>query len=90
MSFVKTFVARVPQFRGYRQHDAHEFLMALLDQIHSELHKLPTGSYPQIQTDDGSGVAQPQTDSVEAYSVNSSLRLFVQKHFQSVQVSRTR
>lgn len=43
----------VPQFRGHRQHDAHEFLRYMLDRLHTELQHLSVDAVPlQAATSD--------------------------------------
>jgi ubiquitin carboxyl-terminal hydrolase 3 len=39
----------VPQFKGYHQHDAHEFLRYMLDRLHTELQSV-SNSVPQAPT----------------------------------------
>lgn len=41
----------VPQFRGHRQHDAHEFLRYMLDRLHTELQHLSIDVTPLITAD---------------------------------------
>ncbi|XP_055847456.1 ubiquitin carboxyl-terminal hydrolase 3-like isoform X2 [Episyrphus balteatus] len=43
----------VPQFRGHRQHDAHEFLRYMLDRLHTELQHLSIDVTPLLAAAEG-------------------------------------
>ena len=74
LNFVKCFVSAVPSFRGYKQHDAHEFLMALLDQVHVELQKISSPS------------PSASLSFITAATMMPQLQSFIRQHFESVQV----
>lgn len=60
----------VPQFRGHRQHDAHEFLRYMLDRLHTELQYV---TIPQDARKDWNGSESLISEPSIAYRNKSSI-----------------
>lgn len=72
----------VPTFKGYHQHDAHEFLRYMLDRLHTELLNV-TGSLPQ----------QPTNSKMKNFICQSPTKTgssFVSKIFEGTLLSEVR
>lgn len=51
--FRKRLVKFAPQFGGFEQHDAHEFLAYLMDGLHEDLNRVQQRPYVEIKDSDG-------------------------------------
>uniref|UniRef100_A0A6B2L134 ubiquitinyl hydrolase 1 n=1 Tax=Arcella intermedia TaxID=1963864 RepID=A0A6B2L134_9EUKA len=61
-------VSRVaPQFEGYRQHDAQELLVFLIDGLHEDLNRVITKPYITIKDSEGRPDAEVSKESWEAH-----------------------
>ncbi|XP_073277721.1 ubiquitin carboxyl-terminal hydrolase 8-like isoform X1 [Primulina huaijiensis] len=56
--FKSTLSSFAPQFSGYNQHDAQEFLAFLLDGLHEDLNRVKNKPYIQAKDDDGRPVEE--------------------------------
>jgi len=63
-SFKSQLEAFAPQFAGYHQHDAQEFLAFLLDGIHEDLNRIKKKAYIEDRDCDGS---HDERDAIEAW-----------------------
>lgn len=65
----------VPQFRGHRQHDAHEFLRYMLDRLHTELQQIAWPSPMTVNSPAGKVGGANGLNSIQATGSPSSSSL---------------